>query len=173
MMKAVLCTIIAIACIGCGESTEQYVGRLKSFSDSVAAETKYTLAIADMRVRTWSNAIFERQKTNYLTGEPSGVYISDFNDALSDFNSSTFYSVLKETRTKGKATIDSLFESIKEHPDEAGSAFGVAKDLYSNYLKAQALAFEPTGSLQTYRTLVQACEQENTELLNKFTIEAP
>lgn len=164
--------VFTLALIGCSESKEDYNKRASAFVDSVTSEAEVNLAVAGNRVATWSNAIFDNHKTDPMTGEATAEYVFDFNIALAEFNESAFIKTVKEARDVNKKKLDSVYATIKEAPSDAAGPFDAAKDIYATYLKTYGLAFDPKGSLQSYREEVISTRSKLAELKSAFDLEA-
>lgn len=167
-----LALVMSLALVACSESKEDYSKRASAFVDSVSQESEYNLAVAGNRVRAWSNAIFDHRMTDPMTGEATSEYVFDFNEALASFNASAFITAVKEKRDANRKVLDSVFSTLKEAPSDAGSVYEAAKDIYATYMKSYNLAFDPEGSLQSYRDQVQATQAALKEQKDAFLLEA-
>ena len=173
-MIRVLAAAFAVAVIlsACSESKEDYNKRAAAFVDSVASEAKVNLTVAGTRVRVWTNAIFDKKKTDPLTGEATAEYVFDFNEALAEYNASPLVKAVKENRDAAKKSLDSLFGTLKEAPEASTGTMNAAKEVYATYLKSYKLAFDAEGSLQSYRDAVIETRSKLDEQLDAFKLES-
>lgn len=173
-MKRLLPILMTLCCIlmSCGESKQDYNKRIGAFADSVMKEAGPNITVASTRTRVWNNAIFDNRMSDPMTGEQTAEFCFDFNLALQAFNSSDFIQSVKEARVAGKKQLDSLYATVKEAPSGAEQTLSSAKDLYSTYMKSYALAWEPEGSLQTYRQSVSDTRDKLKELNDKVQLDA-
>lgn len=173
-MRSVLTALAAMCFVvlaGCSESKEDYSKRAQSFVDSLSKEADVNMNVAETRVRVWANAIIENKMTDPLTGETTDEYVFDFNKALSAYQSSPLYVMVKERRDAAKKSLDSMYTTVKDAPQDATVLLGTVKDIYSTYLKSYSLAFDSEGSLQSYRESVIATRSKLKEQLDAFAVE--
>ncbi len=101
--------------------------------------------------QVWYNAIYEERDdaTDPYT-RPNGVFVSDFNTALSYlFLDSEFSSQIKDIETN-QETVKSLMKDLTNPPEEHEEAYEALKEFYDAYLTFTNLVVDPSGSLQTF-----------------------
>lgn len=118
----------------------------KMIAGSVLAEDAGNL-IKDV----WYNTIFEEydEETDKYTLE-NGVFVSDFNDALSNlFSDEEFKNVISGIKSN-QNEVTELMKSLKNPPKEYEEAYLALKAYYDDYLSLTKIVISPTGSLNSF-----------------------
>jgi hypothetical protein len=168
MKKYLLLFIISLLIASCGESPEAYNKRALSISDSIITMTDRNFALASDCQTSWRSIIFDHEYISPILHRTS--YCSDFNEGLQRYAKDI--APLDSMFKARKKQVTEYFKQIKEYPDESKELFGYIKELVSIYNQSYDMAFEPSGSLQTYTNNLNELYQKYKDVKSKIKIEA-
>ncbi|MFH1051686.1 MAG: hypothetical protein V1779_12260 [bacterium] len=160
-MNKFLILLAAISLLSCGESVKDYSLRAFPVSDSIQLAIETNHDVSTGRRQAWSDAIYDKQYKD--------KFVYDFNEALAMYLEDNV-TLIEEIKNK-KKKIDSLYLSLKEHPDESAELYNKIKELYSIYIMSYNCAVEPEGSLQSYTDELVSYNLKFKEIKNYFEVE--
>lgn len=163
--------VLIIASIGffsCSESPEDYNKRAFAVADSISSSCDLCFAVATLKQEVWREAIYDNYYTNPLT-KTDKKYVYEFSEALGYFDADfkSRYEILEE---KSKL-IDSLYITIKDHPEKSAAIFSNIKELLSLHGQALNMATKSEGSYKTYSANVDELSQKYKDIMSKINID--
>lgn len=114
----------------------------------------------------WYNAIYE--ESNYQTDKytkNNGRFVSDFNEALNAYMTSSDYSTSYDTITTNEETVQNYMKKVQTPPEGMTNLYNTLSDLHSAYLKMTSNATNPQGNLTSY---TQSCNDASKEFMNLY-----
>lgn len=160
--------VLSFLLLSCGESPEKYNKRAFAVIDSINESTDMFFTFASSCQSMWRSVIFDHEYSHPITGEKK--YCSDFNIGIMYYleDMKPLDSLTKKTILP---KIDSLFGTIKEPPKNSQKIFELAKEAYAINKQAYDLAFNPSGSLNSYTENINTLFRKYKELKSQIDIE--
>lgn len=173
-MKYFVFLLSVLVLLSCSESSESYNKRAFAVVDSLIDYSETTFSVASMRQSAWRTAIFDNEYKNPLTGEYKindrgyKSYV-DFNEALQYFDEDMKLLFMVVESEKKKA--DSLYATIKEHPDDSEDVYDNIKELFHIYSLSVDMALDAEGSLKSYSNNLNNLYSDFKEMKTKIEID--
>lgn len=166
LIIGIIAAIVIVAAVGVGikvnmdkKAHEAYVKEYNNYLSAVKSVRSDMLnsgadaeGMINETLSVWYNAIWEKDdaKTNKFT-KPGGVFVSDFNTALSAYLKDAD-TVMKEIElNKNRILVDGEMEKLEKVPEGLETHYTKISDLYEVYLDFVNLAMDPDGSYTTFR----------------------
>lgn len=158
MKKILMLLAFVLVLASCSESPEKYKVRAKVVADSIKSNSDLAVSMCSVMSSEWRKAIFDS-------------YGKDFNVAIAETVKD--YANVKTVLDSRGLVIDSLMKTIEKHPDETKDLYEELKTYYASYMQVKKLAFEPSGSLQTYVANVNKLSSDIETSQNKLLLSLP
>ena len=135
------------------------VDKIKGEMISTGAEAE---SLMNKTSNVWSNAIFKESDTETdQYAKVDGVFVEDFNDALSSlFSDSETITVISSIQN-GKSKVANIVKELQNPPDGYENVYDTVMSLSTAFSAVTDLATNPQGSLQTFN-------QNKQEKIDKF-----
>jgi len=121
--------------------------------------------------QVWYNAIYQErdEETDEYTMH-NGLFVSDFNDALTALMSDASFSIRLRNIETNQKDLGTLMKELKNPPQEYKDAYSSLSKTYDAYLTFTNLVINPNGSLQTFSSNFNDADNETVNCYNALKI---
>lgn len=151
--------------------SSEYYENAKNVTETMLDGASNAEGVGNLIVAVWGNSISKRENksTDEFTMQ-DGVFVNDFNDALSNlYSDKTFNKNIDEIRNNRSETL-ALMKKLKNPPRKYEELYSEVKEVYDKYLKFTRFVIDSKGSYNSFSEGFNTYDTEFTEAYEKVLL---
>ena len=150
------------------ETYNQYLDDIDSLKFEMLQGAADAEGVCNLTLSVWSNAIWEKadSKTDKYT-RPNGVFVDDFNDALSNLTSDETVMQQRADLSLQVDNVSEKMEKMKNPPEGLEDKYETLKEMFDVYSDFLDVAVHPSGSYTSYNSDINSYDTSFMKLYRK------